>query len=485
MMKLITRVLTFLLTVTVLGVAVSVMGGPLVRIDSVDARSDFPTVNMTVTVRNPDSSSIHGLTEEHLMVYEDGYRVNYVNVKDLSDDARPVYLMMAVDSSKSISKEWHSVLKKAAGRVVDDAGSLVQIALYRFNDKVQFLNNFTRNREQIKEKIAGISRHGKYTHLYDCIYDSLNMLSEVENTRRAVVVFTDGKDDGSSLTPDDIIQFARDSEVPVFFVMPDKDARTKNPARIARMTGGKMITISSNANIGSLYTDLVRTIVNRYSIKYKTMAGANGTAHQVEVRLKHGQLRDRDVQKVTYDSGFLNIALPGLSTIILIILVFLLLVVLGVLCAVLFKRGREKMASVQPYIVTSKTQADYRKLFREEEARKMKQDVLLTPEDPEYSYAKAWLVEKGGPETGKKFPLFWDEITLGRDPECTIVIKDDAVSLKHARIKKMFNGYYLFDMASDNGTFLNGRKLLRPRALYDWDEIKMGRSMFLFRGSKG
>ncbi len=484
-MKLFSRVLTFVLTVTMLGMAVSALAGPLVRIDNVDARSEFPTVNMTVSVRNPDSTAIRGLTEEHLMVYEDGYRVNYVSVKDLSDDTRPVYLMMAVDSSKSISEKWLAVLKKAAARVVADAGPAVHMALYRFNDRVTFLSSFTRDKKHLEEKIKTIQRHGKYTHLYDCIYDSLDMLSAVENNRKAVVVFTDGRDDGSNLVSDDIIQFARDTGVPVFFVVPNQDAKTTQTGRIARFTGGRTIKVSPNADTGNLYSMLVRTIVNRYQVKYRTMAPANGAAHQVEVRLKYDVLRDRDVKKVTYDSGFLDIKLPGISTIILIILIFLLLVVLAVLCVMLFRRGQSRISRTKKYEVPEGLKTDYRRVIEEDRLRKESQDALITPEDPEYSYARAWLVEKGGPETGKKFPLFWDEVTMGRDPECTIVIQDDAMSLKHAKIKKMFNGYYLFDMASENGTFLNGRKLLRPKPLYDWDEIKIGRSMFLFRGSRG
>jgi pSer/pThr/pTyr-binding forkhead associated (FHA) protein len=120
---------------------------------------------------------------------------------------------------------------------------------------------------------------------------------------------------------------------------------------------------------------------------------------------------------------------------------------------------------------------------KDEEERKREDRVLLAGE-AEYSYARAWLVEKDGPEAGKKFPIFWEEVTLGREEENTVVIRDQAVSLKHAKIKRMKNAYYLFDMVSDNGTFVNGNKLLRPRPLYDWDEIRVGRSLFIFRGSK-
>jgi len=36
-------------------------------------------------------------------------------------------------------------------------------------------------------------------------------------------------------------------------------------------------------------------------------------------------------------------------------------------------------------------------------------------------------------------------------------------------------------MASDGGTFLNGKKLLRPKKLFDWDEIQIGTTVLIFR----
>jgi pSer/pThr/pTyr-binding forkhead associated (FHA) protein len=39
----------------------------------------------------------------------------------------------------------------------------------------------------------------------------------------------------------------------------------------------------------------------------------------------------------------------------------------------------------------------------------------------------------------------------------------------------------LFDLASEHGTYLNGKKLLRPKYLADWDEIALGRFVFVFR----
>lgn len=73
---------------------------------------------------------------------------------------------------------------------------------------------------------------------------------------------------------------------------------------------------------------------------------------------------------------------------------------------------------------------------------------------------------------------------MGRGQDNTIIINDDAISINHAKIRNVKNIYHIFDLVSQNGTFLNGKKLLRPKSLHDWDEIKIGRTRFIFRGTR-
>jgi len=75
--------LIYLIITTLLTAAIPVSAGPFININSVDAKTDFPRVKLNLTVVDPDSRGITGLDEENILVYEDGYRVNYVKVKDI------------------------------------------------------------------------------------------------------------------------------------------------------------------------------------------------------------------------------------------------------------------------------------------------------------------------------------------------------------------------------------------------------------------
>ncbi len=85
-----------------------------------------------------------------------------------------------------------------------------------------------------------------------------------------------------------------------------------------------------------------------------------------------------------------------------------------------------------------------------------------------------FLMAQKGPLQGQVWAIK-DEITIGRDPNCDIVIEDRQVSRKHAQIfinpdKKN----YIADLNSKNGTLLNGEFVADKTSLKDGDEIIVG-----------
>lgn len=91
----------------------------------------------------------------------------------------------------------------------------------------------------------------------------------------------------------------------------------------------------------------------------------------------------------------------------------------------------------------------------------------------------AWLVVRSGIRAGKEFRL--GEITnIGRDAmHNDIAIDDPAVSGQHARIKLEDGKFVLYDLASTNGTTVNGEKVLR-HVLNHGDQVVMGETQFTF-----
>lgn len=84
-----------------------------------------------------------------------------------------------------------------------------------------------------------------------------------------------------------------------------------------------------------------------------------------------------------------------------------------------------------------------------------------------------------GPDIGRSFQVGEEEIYVGRSPENQIQIKDRFVSRRHLRISRREGKFYLVDLESKNGTFVDGT-LIRPKVEVGLDEgtpVVMGMSV--------
>ena len=93
----------------------------------------------------------------------------------------------------------------------------------------------------------------------------------------------------------------------------------------------------------------------------------------------------------------------------------------------------------------------------------------------------AWLVAQrgGGLDPGERFDLFGG-LSIGRSTDADVRIEDRYASGIHARIYSRGSSYFVEDMNSTNGTFLNGEQLDGERPLSDLDELRIGDTEFRF-----
>jgi adenylate cyclase len=107
----------------------------------------------------------------------------------------------------------------------------------------------------------------------------------------------------------------------------------------------------------------------------------------------------------------------------------------------------------------------------EEHERHAVQPIGVHSDKPE----GAWLET-----SGDKFPIRGD-CSVGRSPKNTICLDSQKVSRRHAIINVQNMGeFWLIDLGSSNGTFLNNRRLNQPVKLSDHDQIIIGDNIFIF-----
>lgn len=84
-----------------------------------------------------------------------------------------------------------------------------------------------------------------------------------------------------------------------------------------------------------------------------------------------------------------------------------------------------------------------------------------------------------GSEPGRFIPLDRDGLTLGRDAANDVVLHDPRASARHARIVATEQGFFIEDLGSTNGTFVQGQRVTRQR-LQDGEMILIGQTKIIF-----
>lgn len=95
---------------------------------------------------------------------------------------------------------------------------------------------------------------------------------------------------------------------------------------------------------------------------------------------------------------------------------------------------------------------------------------------------ESWLLMLKGPLAGKQFIIFKSPIFLGSAPKCEIYLfKDPHIEPKHATIVMSSKKYILEDLKSEQGTFVNGKKINNKHVLQPEDVITLGETVLKYQ----
>ncbi|MEI2732047.1 MAG: FHA domain-containing protein [Dermatophilaceae bacterium] len=92
------------------------------------------------------------------------------------------------------------------------------------------------------------------------------------------------------------------------------------------------------------------------------------------------------------------------------------------------------------------------------------------------------LVVTEGGLAGTTLPLGPAGVLVGRNPECALVLDDDFASGRHVRLYPRPEGWYVEDLGSTNGTFLDGQRLTAAQPVGVGSALRIGRTVLELRG---
>jgi len=257
------------------------------------AEVDLVRVEALVT-RN--GSPVRGLTAADFEV-RDGGRLQ--TLESIHEEETPIDVVLVLDLSQSVGGSKLSALCDAASALLDGlrpGANGVQAgpdgeraALLIFQEEVRLLEPLTPALDRVRRALQTVTARGS-TALLDATYGGLRLL-EPGPRRTVVVVFSDGLDSLSWLTPGQVVEAAARSEALVYAVEAREKGDPENPflREVTRATGGRVWTARSEKELRARFLDVLDDIRSRYVLSYAPQGATFAGWHSLEVRLKQGR----------------------------------------------------------------------------------------------------------------------------------------------------------------------------------------------------
>jgi len=190
-------------------------------------------VMLPVTVRDSNGRLVTALTRDDFHVFEDNREQP---LRDLALRQVPVDAILMVDSSSSTARNLDD-FRRAAEGFAERLSPDDRISLIKFDDSVQLLQDWTKSRFQLQRALTRISP-GMFTRFNDALLLAAREQYGSSQSRRAVIVLTDGIDSGRGTTLESAARALLEAQVTVYVVSNTEISRAEKLAALDSLMKG-------------------------------------------------------------------------------------------------------------------------------------------------------------------------------------------------------------------------------------------------------
>src|SRR5579864_5053626 len=188
-------------------------GRPETKTPPNDIRVDVNMVLIPVTVTDPLGKPVLGLSPDFFHIFEDG--VEQMVARVVNQDA-PLSMGLVFDASASMNSKLDKS-REAITHLFKTSMPGDEYFVVKFSDRPKLLSGFTSDSHDLENTLLTIRPEG-WTSLLDAIYLSVSQMKKAKNTRRALVVLSDGGDNNSRYTEREIRRLLRESDISLYAI---------------------------------------------------------------------------------------------------------------------------------------------------------------------------------------------------------------------------------------------------------------------------
>src|SRR5580658_4718131 len=241
--------------------------------------SDVQVVNLLATVRNKNHEILRDLTKDDFQILENGRPQNIRYFTRESD--LPLTIGILVDTSMSQVKVLDAE-RGASLRFLDEVlrENKDHVFIMQFDLAVQTRQPLTSSRRDLSQSLAYVdtptrnqlrSQYGGGTLLFDSVVDASQDIMKKQQGRKALIVLSDGGENGSDATIAEAIEAAQRAETLIYAILFSDGSYGANPGimqRLAKETGGGYFEVSKKLSIDQVYALIQEDLRSQYSIGF-------------------------------------------------------------------------------------------------------------------------------------------------------------------------------------------------------------------------
>jgi Ca-activated chloride channel family protein len=249
-------------------------------------------VLIPVTITDDLNRFVLGLQKGDFKLFEDGVEQS---ITLFSDEDAPLSIGLLFDKSGSMTYKLNSS-RDAATQLLSALNKDDEAFLVEFDDHAKESVGFTNDMKELRNALKNAQAEGQ-TAMLDAIDTGLVDMKKAKNSRKAIVIVSDGGDNRSHYTAAQIESLVREADVqiyamgvfePVFTsaLTPEEISGPRLLSEIATQTGGRAYAAAVSGDLPSVASRIAIELRNQYVLGYYSRNKArNGKYRNVEVKV--------------------------------------------------------------------------------------------------------------------------------------------------------------------------------------------------------
>ncbi len=256
--------------------------------DQIVVNADLITFNVTVTDKS--GQHISGLPQSAFTIFDEK---RPQEISFFGEDDSPISVGIIIDLTGSMTEGKIRRAREALARFMETSHHEDEYYLITLQDGEASLSlDRTRDRQAVIDKLTHVTPHGT-TALYDACYLGLNKVLRGTRPRRALLLISDGEDNNSRYTFDELSRLLKESDVITYSIgVAEGNARDLTLSgeevltHIATASGGKYFHPRTEEEMYDVFERIALELRHQYAIGYRpSNFTADGKWHRVKVKI--------------------------------------------------------------------------------------------------------------------------------------------------------------------------------------------------------